>query len=511
MPKENASEQIYDVFISYAHADDEKPYGAESGWVTTFVEELKKRLRSKLGGSGASVWTDHQLAANERVTETLLDSVRLSRTLVLFMSRGYSRSEWCQRELGNFLDRNKAYKHKESVFIIELDVTERENWHPRLQELTPIRFWREVDHVPGLLGIPVPKPDQDDPYWRNLNRLAHLIAGHLETQPDSRVLEQTEPRVVPITTTSSEAQTPSAPPTAKPIIWIAEPTDDLIDQWEALAEAIRQAGCDFRPLGLDTYPRSSESEFLASLRADLGSAQLFVQLLGQVLGRRPKDGKVPCTVLQSVAAGNWAKQRQLAFLQWRSRDIPLEQVTDESHRQLLTGAIACGFEEFRQRVLTTVQNLSRPSPAGKSTSEADDSVAICISAHKVDRDLGLRVRDILVDLGADALTAPTEPTPGQAPTDFNTQLDEVIVGSEGLIIVYGQTPSAWVQAQYIRARKVLAQRRKGLWGALLDGPPSEKPDAGVASRNLMTLDCRDGPQRHHIERFVNALRGVGHG
>lgn len=505
MPKENANEQVQDLFISYGHADDEVPYGAKFGWVTTFVEELKKRLRSKLGGSGARIWMDYQLAANDQVTETLLATVRRSRTLVLFMSRGYGRSEWCQRELGNFLDLNKAHKHKESVFIVELDVTDRENWHPRLQELTPIRFWREgLDHVPELLGMPVPKPDQDDPYWRNLNRLAHLIADHLETHPALPILEEREP--------GSAHPSPTGPQTSppKPIIWIAEPTDDLIDQWEALAEAIRQAGADLRPLGLDTYPRSSESEFLASLGADLKQAHLFVQLLGQVPGRRPKDGKVPFAALQSAIAGDLAKQQQLALLQWRSRDIKLENVSDENHRQLLTGAIACGFEEFRQRVLTAVQNLSRPSPGEKPPSEAEGALAICISANKSDRDLSLRVRDILVDLGADALTAPTEPTADQTPTDFNAQLDEVMIGSEGVIIIYGQTAPAWVQAQYVRARKALAQQRKGVWGALLNGPPRDKPDAGVSSRNLMMLDCRDGPQRQHLERFVNVLRGAGH-
>ena len=68
MPKENANEQVQDVFISYAHADDEVPIGAKFGWVTTFVE--KKRLRSNWGGSGARIWMDYQLAANDQVTET---------------------------------------------------------------------------------------------------------------------------------------------------------------------------------------------------------------------------------------------------------------------------------------------------------------------------------------------------------------------------------------------------------------------------------------------------------
>ena len=79
-----------------------------------------------------------------------------------------------------------------------------------------------------------------------------------------------------------------------------------------------------------------------------------------------------------------------------------------------------------------------------------------------------------------------------------------------MIIVYGQTPPVWVQAQYLRARKALAQKHKGLWSALLNGPPFDKPSAGLAGRNLMTLDYRDGLLHHEVERFVNTLRGEKH-
>ena len=136
----------------------------------------------------------------------------------------------------------------------------------------------------------------------------------------------------------------------------------------------------------------------------------------------------------------------------------------------------------------------RPSPALKPPIKTRRALAICISANKLDRDLSLRVRDILVDLGADALTAPTEPTPDQTPTDFNAQLDEVMTGSEGVIIVYGQTAPAWVQAQYVRARKALAQQRKGVWGALLDGPPLTSR-CRHSSRNLGWTP--GWPHRHH--------------
>src|SRR4030095_3418127 len=111
----------YDMFVSYAHADDEIPAGARNGWVTTLVEELNKVLRRKLGGSGARIWMDHQLAANANVLDTLLARLRSSRILLLVMSPGYRQSVWCQPELGSFLLQSAAGKHKDNVFIIEVE------------------------------------------------------------------------------------------------------------------------------------------------------------------------------------------------------------------------------------------------------------------------------------------------------------------------------------------------------------------------------------------------------
>src|SRR5215470_17303040 len=115
------SEPAYDIFISYAHADDEIPTGAKNGWVTTLADELNKVLRRKLGGSGARIWMDHHLAANENVSEALLETVRSSQTLLLVMSPGYQRSAWSQFELVNFLARPASRKGKDNVFVVEID------------------------------------------------------------------------------------------------------------------------------------------------------------------------------------------------------------------------------------------------------------------------------------------------------------------------------------------------------------------------------------------------------
>ena len=151
------SESAYDLFVSYAHSDDEIPTGARNGWVTTLVEELNKVLRRKLGGSGARIWMDHQLAANANVLDTLLATLRSSRILLLVMSPGYHQSVWCQRELGNFLAQSAAEKHKDNVFVVDLEPVPREAWHSALQALTTIRFWEKGVYRSGAAASRFPR------------------------------------------------------------------------------------------------------------------------------------------------------------------------------------------------------------------------------------------------------------------------------------------------------------------------------------------------------------------
>ncbi len=132
-------------------------------------------------------------------------------------------------------------------------------------------------------------------------------------------------------------------------------------------------------------------------------------------------------------------------------------------------------------------------------------MSVVVNADKPDRELGKRVRDMLFDLEVDS-TLLAEPLPTQLPAQYVHDLETQLIDSNGLVIVYGVAQPSWVQAQHALARKTLALSRKGVWGAVLDGPPEEKPDIGVRSRSLMLLDCRRGVTPDPLKCFVDTLR-----
>ena len=57
-----------DVFISYAHADDEPFSEGTAGWVTAFADRLRKSLSMRKGGGQIKVWIDHRSNPRSRST-----------------------------------------------------------------------------------------------------------------------------------------------------------------------------------------------------------------------------------------------------------------------------------------------------------------------------------------------------------------------------------------------------------------------------------------------------------
>ena len=77
-----------------------------------------------------------------------------------------------------------------------------------------------------------------------------------------------------------------------------------------------------------------------------------------------------------------------------------------------------------------------------------------------------------------------------------------------MVLVYGQTPATWVQAQFAFTESD-STSQASVWGALLDVAPQSRPLAPLRSPNLLTLDCRQGLDAGKLARFVELLRQNG--
>jgi len=489
--------ETFDVFVSYAHADDEVPRGADSGWVTALVGELQKVLRRKLGGSGAKVWMDHQLAANQPVTHELLQKVASSRTLLLVLSPGYRQSAWCQRELANFVARASARGETQSVFPIEIEPLEREDLPPSLASLTPIRFWEwpADQRAPKLAGYPRPKPDEDSLYWSNVNDLAHIIAKRLRVKVRDGNLKR------------------------RTTVVLAEVTDDLDGSRQLVESSLMQRG-DVVVLPAGPYPRGSETDFLASVRSDLRDAAMFVQLLGPHMGKLAPGSAETFVAMQTQEALG----RDLRVMQWRSPALELDSVANPAYREMLSGqhVLAVGLEEFRRLVLRAIDEfgplqaapIRRVSPTLTTRTRLDDGevladgLSLYLQAAPEDRESAELIADRLAGVGANVQLSP-ETMPGQSFLHGLMAQEEALRLCDGVLLVYGRSPVNAISAAFQYALRVFGVKRPGVWSAVLDLPPAKKQRVPIRSPNLMTIECHGDFDPTQLGGFFNGLRASG--
>ena len=90
-----------DVFISYAHNDDDVYAQEPWGWVTRLHQDLEQRVRNYLG-SDIRFWRDCEIRNNEDFTNKIFRRLAKTATLLSVLSPSFLQREWCRRELDAF-------------------------------------------------------------------------------------------------------------------------------------------------------------------------------------------------------------------------------------------------------------------------------------------------------------------------------------------------------------------------------------------------------------------------
>lgn len=329
----DGSEQSYDVFVSYAHADNEKPLGsaAQYGWITT----LAHNLNTGPGHLRKNLFIDHRLKPGDVFSDDLLAKVAGSRLLLLLLSQNYIDSKWCGKELDHFIRTHANDLDKPAdVFVVELFPFETftnvpTNIQNLRKRLIHAQFWHKAADAaaPLLAGNPTPKesgPESERHYWQRLHELGSAIDSRLRTvQQDQSSIS------VSVRTAASQPIAPQE--NAKPVlgrVLLADTTDDLVQQRNAIKAALESEGIAVSPEG--DYVGLTPEEFEAEFARDLARSQLFVQLLSPTMGRTSRNCPVPLPQLQF----DRAVSAKLLIMQWCERLPSPDDIADPSHARL---------------------------------------------------------------------------------------------------------------------------------------------------------------------------------
>jgi len=99
----------YDLFISYPHLDNIPRFKDQKGWISSFHYSLDACLGELLGRK-PRIWHDKILQGNDKFNDKIVSKLLKTKIFLAVISPSYLQSEWCMKELHEFI---KAAKTKE--------------------------------------------------------------------------------------------------------------------------------------------------------------------------------------------------------------------------------------------------------------------------------------------------------------------------------------------------------------------------------------------------------------
>lgn len=496
-----------DVFISYAHIDDQPMLEGQRGWISQFHRSLEVRM-SQLLGQELKIWRDPKLQGSDLFDEALVRQFSNSKVLVSVLTPRYVRSEWCRRELEEFVrvaetqggitaaDKSRIFKVvKTPVAAHEIPPTLAELFSRLLgfefYELDPeTGRLREYDETFGATAR--------QRFFERIYDLAHEICG---------VLKVYQP--------APGAAAAAARPSGK-TVYLAATTAELQPERDKIRRELLERG--HRVLPEAPLPLLS-SEIEAAVKACLDQSTVAVHLLGRHYGTTPEDAAESVPALQLRWSAEQAQRRGLSRLVW----LPAAgETTDERQKKFLIEVQESPqwhvSADLFEGNLTQLKKdlLQKLSPVEKKPAAPPTPVVPTVSAgparvylmcETADEPAIEPLEDFLFEQGLEVCL----PAGDGGSADADTLHRENLLSCDGVLVFYGSAPRTWVD---IKLRDVLKAPGYGRAGPIaVQGvyiaPPLDHRKERFRSHHTHIITAQENfAANAELMKFVQALKGA---
>ena len=467
-----------DVFISYAHFDNE---GGATGerWVSDFRQRLESALKQRLGCPVDFYFDERSLEGHHVLTE-ILENVRHSAIFVPILSPSYVNRKWTTDELDAFVSAEAANR---IIFTIERLPLEEEDAYPSaLRERKRTQFWFHTEDT-GVVDILAPSVKRDR-YFGAINDVVDHMARQLRALKAGGGLDTEANRAPPRIEVVGEG----------PAVLLAQVTEDIDEQRDQVRRHLEQFNIPVLPASL--YPQGGQ-DFAAAFGGDLAKAALFVQLLGPIAGRKPPDLPVGYAQFQFETA----TAKVVPSMIWRRPDLDLASVT-EAHAALLghPSVKAMSLEAFKAEIVRKIQTPPPPPPKPAS---ARASGTVFINAVPGDSELAAKLEDDFAKEGCMVMLPVWEGSPDAILNDLN----ENILDCNALVLIYGSAENMWVRSQLKLYNKLKPKRLDPDCVVLIcNAPPGPKAPIGMRLPDAYEIDYGRVLESEPVVQLLTKMR-----
>jgi hypothetical protein len=495
-----------DVFISYAHLDNQELMEGHKGWVATFHRALEIRV-SQLLGATPQIWRDPKLKGSDFFEITLLERLKRVAVLLSIVSPRYLKSDWTRRELLEFWKNAEEsggvlVQGRARVFKVVKTPVPPELQPAELRKMLGYEFYR-VDAETGRVREldPAKDPEAQRDFWMKIDDVAYDLSALLQSLHEAGL------------------GCAAAEPTAT--VFVAEVTSDVQAEYEAVRRDLQDQGCRVLP----TQPLPLRDDELEDfVREEMGRCQMSIHLIGGHYGIVPEDGTSSVTELQNELAVRRAAEGLFPRLLWMRPQLTSDDLRQQifidnvrSDGRILNGAdlLETGFEELRTVLRGRLEMLRKPAqPPGAPAAAEPASAAgvgqgvtrLYLVCDQRDREAVGPWSAFLFDQGFEVIPSVFEGDEGEL-REYHA---ESLRTCDGVLIYHGQGNELWLRRKLCEVMKIAGYGRTRCMRAvgICVAPPMSPAKAQFRTREAMVLSQPDGFAPEPLRAFVDRLKAA---
>ncbi|MES2328682.1 MAG: hypothetical protein V4539_03700 [Bacteroidota bacterium] len=461
-----------DIFISYAHIDDESMIETQKGWITEFHRALDIRL-AQLMGRRPVIWRDPALQGNHIFDQQIVDQFEQVAVMISILTPRYVKSEWCVREATEFYEacnKNIGFSINNQARIFKVIKTPvKVEQHPeKIRNILGYEFYTTDSTTGRLKELSQGFGQQPEKmYWEKLDDLANDISSFLDSL--EFIDGSTANHASPNKTRSSAGKKESVK------IYLAESSYETKEFRDSLRRELQDSGYTIYP---DKQLPLIEPVLVENVSSFLKETELSVHLVGENYGIVPEGTQKSIVEIQNEVAASASAAGDLQRLIWIPEGYKPKEERQQSFvnklnegKEGITGAdlIFSSLEDFKGIMTDKINSIEKAkakleekkereaaeaaaaiaanaSPAASSTPQnngGSGSRIIYLICDMLDLDEIKPLEDFLFDNGCEVMLPIFEGEESQIREDHIENLKMC----DAAIIFFGNANEIWLRSK----------------------------------------------------------------
>lgn len=432
----------HDLFISYAHIDNQPLGGRPTGWVADLHHALRVRL-GQLLGEEPKIWRDEKLGGADFFDDEIRSALTSAATMLAILSPRYIRSDYCRLELGEFL---ASVEQQGGIRI--------GNKSRLLKAVkTPVTLAEHPEAIRGMLGFDFFElanngivhefndlygQDWGRKFWQKLEDLAQDLRQILHA------------------TRTAGTDNLSAPATGL-TLYLGQTTHELSPQRDLIRRELQQRG--HRVLPAQPPPLTGD-EAEAQIVAALAHSQLAIHLLGNSYGMVPEAAQRSIQEIENRLAAERSRTASLPRLLWlppgtspsdSRQSAFIESLRNDSALQAGADLLETPIEELKAVLLNRLAQLQKPATPSSAPANDGGLTRIYLIYDERDEESIAPLEKYL--WGADERIEIVRPLFQGDPSVVREEHEENLRICQAALFYFGRGDEAWLRTKLRDLRK----------------------------------------------------------